>query len=166
MYIYMDLNEKINLLYRTVYSKNIDLKYKIKQIELDNISINDVKFKHNNGEDYNNLLTDIFLGNFKLLDYNEHNLSTTLKKYSDNLSLYVEITPYKNIKEIDSLESSNNINNFISYILSELVINNKTKHILLPLLNIDVEFQQISDILKNYDSFSVYNSRLRRRKYY
>ena len=160
MYIYMDLNEKINLLYSVVYSKNIDLKYKINQIELDNISINDVKFKHNNSEDYNNLLTEIFLGNFKMLDYNENTLSTTLKKYSNNLSLYVRITPYKNTKDIDSLQSSNNINNFISYILSELVINNKTKHILLPLLNVDVEFQQISDILKNYDSFSIYNSRL------
>jgi hypothetical protein len=154
----MDLSEKINMLYNFFYSKTGNQNYKINNIELEKINLDDIKFKYIDSESYNSILTETFLGKFKLLCYNDNNLSTVLKKYSDDLSVYISITPYKNKKAINSLEDKNNLDSLFSYILSELVINKKTRHIMLPIINIDAEFQQISDVLKNYDSFSDYNT--------
>jgi hypothetical protein len=36
-----------------------------------------------------------------------------------------------------------------SYILSSLVLNKKTKHILLPIMNIDLNFSELENIIKN-----------------
>ena len=154
----MDLSEKINILYDVIYSKTVKTKYKINNIKFGNINLDDIKFKYIDSEKYNEILTQVFLGKFKLLQYNNDNYSTILKKYSDDLSLYISITPYKNHKGIDSFEDKNNNDSLFSYILSELTLNKKTRHILLPIINIDAEFQQISDILKNHESFSDYST--------
>jgi hypothetical protein len=45
----------------------------------------------------------------------------------------------------------NNNDCLFSYILSSLVLAKKTKHIALPILNIDVKLNQMNDILKPYD---------------
>ena len=153
----MDINDKVNILYNAIYSQNSDLKNKISKIDLENITLDDIKFKYIQNEKYNDILSEIFSGNFKLLTFNDQNMTTVLKKYSDDLSLHISISPYKNLKDVNSFEDTNNNDSIISYVLSELVINNKTKHILLPIMNIDTEIQQISDILQNIGSFNDYN---------
>ena len=153
----MDLDYKVNLLYSLNYSKtNKNINVDVDSIDLQNISLNDIKFKHIDSKDYNIILTDILTGKFKLICYNKHNYSTILKRYSDNFSLYMSITPYTDLNKIDDFEDSNNMDSLISYLFSHLVLNKKIKHILLPVLNIDTEFQQISDILKSYTSYEDY----------
>lgn len=160
----MDLSEKINLLYNFFYSKSIKNNYKINNLDLGKINLDDIKFKYIDSDNYNDMLTETFLGKFTLIKFDNDNLSTILKKFSEDLSVFLTITPYKNKKNIESLEDSNNLESLFSYILSELVINKKTKHILLPILNIDAEFQQISDVLKNYDSFNDYSTAIQDNK--
>ena len=42
-----NLEDKINLLYNYKYSNEFKNKYKVKKINLSNISLDDIKFKHN-----------------------------------------------------------------------------------------------------------------------
>ena len=46
----------------------------------------------------------------------------------------------------------NNNDALFSYILSNLVLNKKTHNILLPIINIDVNYQQIEKIIKPHNS--------------
>ena len=153
-----NLQNKITLLYEYNYSNTFTGKFKIDKVELNNISIDDIKFKYNDSQQYHEMLTELFLGNFKLLEYNKNTKTTVLKRYSDNLSLSLYITPYHNDKNVNSLNEPNNTDSLFSYLLSQLVLNKKTKHILLPIINIDAEFQQISDILKSYKSYTDYTT--------
>ena len=73
-----------------------------------------------------------------------------LKRYGDSYSILLHISPYA-LDDIDNINSMNNNDSLFSYILSNLVLNKKLPHILLPVINIDVDFQQITDIIKPYD---------------
>jgi len=153
-----NLDNKIALLYEYNYSKTFTGKFKIDKINLDKIQLDDIKFKYNNSQSYHEMLTELFLGNFKLLEYNKNTRTTVIKRYSDTLSLSLYITPYQDDKNINSLGEPNNTDSLFSYLLSQLVLNKKTKHILLPIINIDAEFQQISDVLKPYKSYVDYTT--------
>jgi hypothetical protein len=56
------------------------------------------------------------------------------------------------------MNSINNNDALFSYILSKLILSKKTKHIALPILNIDIKFSQMNDIIKPYDD--IYNEML------
>ena len=76
----------------------------------------------------------------------------------------LNITPYKKAK--DSMILTNRINNdsYHSFLLSQLVLNRKTNHILLPIVNVDARFNQISDVLNKFDSFDYYMNELQNGK--
>ena len=148
-----NLEDKINLLYNYKYSNEFKNKYKVKKINLSNISLDDIKFKHNKDNIYHDVINEIFSEKFKLIDYDENNHSLVLKRFSTGFSSMLSIKPYKHNDDINSFDNGNNIDSVISYILSPLVLNNDTKHILLPVINIDIDFQQISDVLKTYNSY-------------
>ena len=71
------------------------------------------------------------------------------------LSISFFITPYKSISKIDKINSINNNDSLFSYLLSSVVINHKCIHIMLPVINIDTDFQQIIEVIKPYEE--VYN---------
>merc|ERR1711871_1398458 len=55
-------------------------------------------------------------------------------------------------KNINDLSRKENVEITISYLLSELIVNQKTKHLILPINNVDVKMNQISDLINNYPS--------------
>jgi hypothetical protein len=151
-----NLEDKISLLYDFIYSKSFKNRVDIDNISLDNINLSDIKFSKNTDENYQNMLDEIFNGKFKLINYNTKTYTTMLKRYSDTFSISVNITPYRNLKYIDNFDEPNNNDALFSYMLSPLVLRKKTKHILLPILNIDMDFQQLNNIINPYESFNDY----------
>jgi len=149
-----DLNEKINLIYNFTYNNDFPTCYKIDKVDHKNIIIDDIKFTENKKKSINDITTELFKGQFKLLNYDKKNNITILKKFSDTFPLTLYIEPYK--KDTDSMNIKKNKDSYLSYVLSNIVLNKLTKHILLPIVNLDIRFQQISDILKNQSSFKNY----------
>lgn len=151
-----NLDSKITLLYDFNYSKSFKNKVNIDKINLGSIVLNDIKFSRKDTETYNNILDEILDGKFKFVNHNSKNNTLILKRYSDNFSVSLFISPYKGLKHTKNLEDKNNNDALFSYFLSPLVLTKKTKHILLPIINIDVEFQKLANILKGYDIYDDY----------
>jgi hypothetical protein len=131
----INLEEKINILYDFLKSSKTCYinKIKINEIELDDIKIS-------KGDIANKILSQILEGKLQYLFDIDNNLY--FNRYS-NLS-------YSLIRiGIDNKKNNNN-DSLISYILSELVLEGLTKHILMPILNIDVKLSDLS-ILKNME---------------
>ncbi len=149
-----EIETKINMLYDFIYSKSYKENMEEFKIDEENISIDDIKIKYE-GDNYEDILTELFSGKFKMMDFNENTNNLILKRYNDNLSLSLFITPYDITSDITSdLDDLNNINNndsLFSYILSSLILSKKTKHIALPIINIDVKFSQMNDIMRPYE---------------
>ena len=58
------------------------------------------------------------------------------------------------------MENFNNNDSLFSYILSHLVLNNKTKHILLPVMNIDININQFQDVISNFNEYTFFKEKL------
>ena len=150
-----NLNEKINFLYNSCYD-NMDLGYsqisKLRENIFDNIQqgggngINEESYKITLKQDpylRKEIINQVANGKFKILknDLNE----LVVKRYSDNLPLSIYIN------EIKSKSSGNNHDNDakISHLLSSLVTKSKTKHILMPVLSLDLKYDDLFSMFKN-----------------
>ncbi len=148
-----EIETKINMLYDFIYSNNHKENIEDFKIDEEKISIDDIKIKFE-GEKYDDILSSLFSGKFKMIDFNNDTNNLILKRYTDGLSVSLNITPYNNINDLDDIDNINNMNNndcLFSYILSSLVLSKKTKHIALPIINVDVKFSQMNDIIKPYE---------------
>ena len=144
-----DIDKKITMLYNYVYSKSFKDDFEEVEIDDSNIDLTDIKIELDS-DDYNDILADLLKDKFSKFDYNESTNTLVLKKYGDGYSYSIYITPYTNDNSITDMSNSNNSDSLFSYILSKLVLSKKTKHISLPIINIDAEFAQIHDILDGY----------------
>jgi len=144
------IDTKITMLYDFNYSKSFNNNIKSFNISIDDISLDDIKIKNSTSEEHTDILTELFNGKFKLITSDTTTL--VLKRYTDSLSVSLHISPYETLDDIKNINSMNNNDSLFSYILSNLVLNNKLRHILLPIINIDVDFQQINDIIKPYEN--------------
>ena len=140
-----NIETKINMLYDFIYSKSF--KGNIKEIDINenNINMDDIKIKLD-GDNYDNILSELFSGKFRQIDNNNNTL--LLKRYTDNLSIYLYISPYIKTSDADAMDNSNNNDSLFSYLLSSLVVKKKTNNILLPIINFDIEFDKIKHIIK------------------
>ncbi len=153
----MNINTKINMLYDFIYAKSNEMAdTETQPFDIDtSISIDDIKIKFE-GENYDDILGELFSGKFKMIDFDKHTNNLILKKYNDNLSVSLYISPYNIDSNLEELNNMNNNDCLFSYILSTLVLAKKTKHIALPIINIDVKINQMHDIIGQYED--VYNS--------
>ena len=150
-----NIEEKIKMLYDFVYSKSFAGNIEEGDIKLDNINMDDIKIRYDSSvESKDDIKTEILTGKFKKIDYIEDLNTLILKKYGNEHSICLYITPYINESDIDSINDMNNNDCLFSYILSKLVLSKKTKHIALPIINIDVEYAQINDIIKPYEDIN------------
>lgn len=149
-----ELDEKINLLYDYVYNINTKEEFNISNIILGKIGLDDIKFKLNS-DNYDKNKNDIMNGQFKLIKYDDNEKQILFKKYSNQFPVTLKISFYNNM--IDDMSNKVNNDSLFSYILSGLVLNKKTKHILLPIINLDTTLSEIDKLIKN-DTCSCYNS--------
>jgi hypothetical protein len=84
--------------------------------------------KDDENDYYEEIKKDIFNGKFKFLSYDDDNNIIYLKRYSDQFPVTVKISFYKNDK-LNSFENEINNDSLFSYLLSDLVLSKKTKHI-------------------------------------
>jgi len=131
----MNLNDKINLIYDFLH--NDRNRYSIEPIELTKITQDDIEIPE--GEVSNNILSQIFKNKLQYLF--TINNSIYFNQYSDEYTSLIKIS-------CDNNDNSYN-DNLVSYVLSEFVLQNKTKNILLPILNISVDLLDLKNILEN-----------------
>ena len=157
----IDIDEKINLIYNFNYEESGKSCFKIGTIDLNNITLDDIKISNNN-EIKEDLYNQIIKGNFQLLNFNEKTKISLFKRFSDNFSTSIYISPYIKTKNTDNINNENNVDSLFSYVLSKLLLDGKTKHILLPIINIDLTFKLFSyygiPIRENYDLFPALNN--------
>ncbi len=144
-----DLEDKINLIYDYLYNLNSKNCFSFNKITLGKVGLEDIKIPFanpNNKEDlefYEKSKSDILNGRFKLLSFDEDTYQLTLKKYSDQFPVNVKVSFYSDEKVTNSFNSPINNDSLFSYLLSQLVLAKKTKHILLPIINCDIKFSEI-----------------------
>ena len=138
-----DLEDKIDLLYDYLYNVNNKNCFSLDKIIMGKIGLHDIKIplpeNSDDTEEYEKIKKDVMNGRFKLLSYNEDDMIILYKKYSDQFPVNIKICFYNSKSTIDSFDSPVNNDSIFSYLLSQLVLSNKTKHILLPIINVDVK---------------------------
>ena len=137
-----ELDERTSILYDYLYNNNTTNQYKIKPISLGKIDLDDIKMKY---EETNPILDVLLSGKFKFISYENNEIR--LKNYAGIFPLDISIDFYKSEKNINDINSTPNLNSIFSYIASQLVLEHKTKHILLPIINIDCPYDVISHII-------------------
>ena len=139
------MEKKINLLYNFLYNKSFNNCFIIDKIKLGEIKIDDIKLTDE--KEINECIDELNKGRFTYIDYNEKDILIYLKRYSDSFPLTIKIGIYSN--DINIINNSSNNDALFSYLLSQLVLNKKTIHILLPIVNLDVPFDKIKNLIKN-----------------
>lgn len=149
-----NLNDNINILYNYCYNKNNTNCLNYENIELGNINLNNIKLsiEHNK---YNEIYRQIINGKFKNMIIN--NDIYYYKEYSHDFPITFKITFYNEQNEIYDLSSKINNDSLFSYLLSSLILSNKTKHILLPIINIDINYNDIQFIFDENTKYKLKN---------
>lgn len=134
------------LLYNYIHN---DLKddYEIYPINIQKIKVDDIELLGNNI-----YIDEIIKQNLQYL-FNIDN-DIYFKILSDNVASLIKL----------SISKKSYNDNYISYILSELVLLKKTKHILLPIFNSEVEIKKLKKLLTNIDLPDIYNNILEKNK--
>lgn len=154
-----DLEEKINLLYDYLYNQTSKNTYTIDKIELGKIGLDNIKIaipEENKEEiEYYNLNKESILrGKFKIIFFNSTLNHYVLKKISDEFSVMVKISFYNKLDTINSFDSLINNDSLFSYLLSQLVLTKKTKHILLPIMNLDIKLSEIKKYISHDEMYN------------
>ena len=139
------MEEKINLLYNFIYNDSFNNCFDIEKIQLGKIKIDDIKIT--SPEESIQLLKEVIDSKLSFISYDNTNEIIYLKRFSDSFPVIIKICTYKD--DINNLVNFSNNDALFSYILSQLVINKKTKNILLPIINFDISFDKIEPLLKN-----------------
>ena len=133
-----NIDNRAELIYDYIYNHN-EKKYKKESISLQNINKDDIKIS-NSKYWINNILNN----NISFIK-NINNIYL-FKRTSNNLNINILLYPLDD-DNLDNLHTQNNMNAVMSYILSQLSVNNKTRHLLLNLLNMDMDSSDIKDFL-------------------
>lgn len=149
-----NLNDNINILYNYCYNKNNTDCLNFEKIDLGSININNIKLSLEHVK-YNIILQQIIKGKFKNMMIENNNYY--YKEYSHDFPITYKISFYKDQKEIYDLSSNINNDSLFSYLLSTLILSKKTKHILLPLLNIDINYNDIEFIFDDNIKYKLKN---------
>ena len=144
-----NIDERARIIYDYIYNHN-QKDYDKYSISLQNINKDTIKEVSNTKFWINNIL------NNNITFIKKINNLYIFKRNSNNLSMNIYLYPLDE-NNLDNLHSQYNMNAVISYILSELSINNKTRHLLLNLLNIDIDSNDIKDFLIKFPEIDIEN---------
>ena len=151
------MEEKINLLYNFLYNSNSINSFSIDKITLGQIGLDDIKLIDET--EINECIDELIKkGKFSYLNYNKKDLLIYFIRYSDSYPITVKIGTYTN--DINDLNNFSNNDALFSYLLSQLVLNKKTKHILLPIVNFDIPFDKIENLIKTIGIYNVLKEKI------
>jgi hypothetical protein len=141
----INLQERINVLYDFIYN-NLDKNcFDVNSININNLKIDD--YKITDPKICENILEQILL-NSTLQYFTADDKNILFKRFNEQTNLLIKLS-------VDDIKNQDN-DSKISYILSELVLKNKTKHILLPILNLEIDFNKLTQFtdIKSIDLFN------------
>ena len=146
-----DVMNLVRMAYDYYYNQNTTLCYDVKPVNLTDVdNIQSIKRILNNTQSavfVNSVLND-------KLQYIKNVITPygrkyIMKKISDPYSVDLSFFIYTN-DENNNLSSSQNINKRMMKLLSDLLTNDVSQHILLQILNIDVQLMDIEELINNY----------------
>ena len=143
---YNDVNYLSNLLFDTLYNKKNDRKIMIEDVKISDINLNSIK-KNNKDEELRNLINNVFNRD---ISFQSKNLNKFIFKIND-IDYGVDIV-LKIIDKTDKILNNDNMNKVMTYLLSGLVINKKTKHVLMNIFNFDVKSDDIKRFVEKHIS--------------
>lgn len=118
------------------------------KITLGKIELDEIKLIDEN--EINECIDELInKGKFTYLNYNKKDLLIYFIRYSDSFPITVKIGTYNG--DINELNNFSNNDALFSYLFSHLVLTKKTKHILLPIVNLDVPFTKIENLIKKLE---------------
>jgi hypothetical protein len=151
------MEEKINLLYNFLYNSNSINSFTIDKITLGKIGLDDIKLIDET--EINECIDELLKkGTFSYLNYNKKDLLIYFIRYSDSYPITVKIGTYTG--DVNELNNFSNNDALFSYLLSQLVLNKKTKHILLPIVNFDVPFDKIENLIKTVGIYNLLKEKI------
>jgi hypothetical protein len=133
------LDDLILDLYNVVYAKSG--KYKIKYIDVADLKMSRFKLSDYNLDVIFDKTPIQYVGNFPTgLMVNGKNIEQIwIKRRGETHMCTIRIIPYINKDSINEMSDPINVNQIIKTLMSELVVNDKTNNILLPIVNIDIK---------------------------
>ena len=140
---YADIDFRINLLYDAVYNESSENVYSIKPIIKKNIEL--INIKEPPEFDHSNVFDDAEI------DYVGKNMSNWMFTRKSQESKYLstlEFGIYDGYGNVNDLSRKELYNPAVHYMLSEIVLNEKFKQILLPIMFFDITYDEIKK-LKN-----------------
>jgi hypothetical protein len=150
-----DLEFLINLLYEYNYVKKTDKCFDVNDITLDDIKdIDNIKIipPPNKINAYINQIFNIDINYIK--KYGQDYVFSRVGPLNTTIS----IRPYISDESRNDVNSEDNKNKQISFILSDLVTKKLTRHILLPILNIDIPLKNLIPFLQKYPDLELNKS--------
>ena len=150
------MEEKINLLYNFLYNDSFNNCFDIEKIIVGKINIDDIKISKE--VEAMELLKEIVTSKLSFMNFNNEDNIILLKRFSDTFPVTVKIGTYTD--DINNLSSPSNNDALFSYLLSQLVINKQTTHILLPIINFDIKYEKIEPLLKNLPIYKSINEKV------
>jgi hypothetical protein len=148
----MEIENRIKLLYDYLNNLNTcnNSNCYVEEININNINREDIEIPY--GEISSQLFNEILNNQLQFL-------------FNINTDIYLKLLSNTNSAIIKISLSNNSFNdNYISYILSEFVLLNKTTHILLPIINISINLLNIKNLLKKIELSDDINSLLNKKK--
>ena len=150
------MEEKIYLLYNFCYNSNFTNCFEIDNIKIGKIDIDDIKITDENESEI--IMTELETGKFSFMNVNNTDLIIYIKWLSESYPVTIKIGPYYNDEK--SLNNFANNDSLFSYLLSQLVLQKKSIHILLPIINFDIDFNKIQHILKATPIYNTINDKI------
>ena len=150
------MEEKINLLYNFLYNDSFNNCFDIEKIILGKINIDHIKIT--NEIEAMETLKEIVNSKLSFMNFNNEDNIILLKRFSDTFPVTVKIGTYTD--DINNLSSPSNNDALFSYLLSQLIINKQTTHILLPIVNFDIKYEKIEPLLKNLPVYKSINEKV------
>jgi len=151
---YEDIDYRLKILYDAVYNSSTKNCYSTNKIVLNNISLIDIKAPH-----YYDMSSVFKKSNMKFI--NNHNNRLYFKRISGEYPCTLIISKYGNINNKNNMNSSRTLNNaLMHYILSSITIDDKYKHIMLPILCFDATYKQLTasdTVIEELDKIEKYN---------
>ena len=139
---YNDVNYLSTLLYDVLYNKKTDRKLIVNDVKISDIKMSNIK-KDYSGEQYRNLINNVFNRDISFVEKSIKKYIFKINDIDNHVDLVLKIS--ENPKE---LNNSDNMNKVMTYLMSGLVINKKTKHILMNVFNFDVKTEDISRFIE------------------
>ena len=147
---YLDVDFLIKTLFDYVYI-DIDKCYAIQPLDYNKITISDIKLVLDKSRQ-KKLVNSIF--NTKIEWLRTSAGTITFKRPMDIYSTGLYLKIIKKDEDQFNINASVNMNAYMTWLLSDLVITRKTKGILLNMMNVDIDFELLEDFYSNIPQIS------------